>query len=285
MIPIPEGPELRDLTTSFNDMSCKLRQIHDTLETRIAERTGALKDLNVALEKDNAALQQAREEILRKNGQLRSLAKELARIQEVERQSLGRDLHDQVCQNLAALSLSLETMKLTTPHESTRQVLSRIDRASVLVDQTYETAKELMEDLRPSVLIEYGYLTGLRQWASQLTQRTGLVVDVRGEASAPRLAPHVEMALFRIAQEALNNAAQHAKATRVVVTEEMHDDSVHLTIADNGIGFDQSRMKPPEGGLHWGLMNMSERALAVGGTCRIDSRPGGGTRVIVEVNR
>jgi signal transduction histidine kinase len=135
------------------------------------------------------------------------------------------------------------------------------------------------------VLIEYGYLTGLRQWAGQLARRTGLAVDVRGEESAPRLAPHVEMALFRIVQEALNNVAKHARATRVVVTEEVHDDVLHLTIADNGIGFDPSQKGQPEGSHHWGLMNMSERALAVGGTCRISSQPGGGTRVIVEVNR
>jgi len=282
---LPEGPELRELTISFNDMSTKLRQIHDTLEERIAERTTALNSLNEALEKENDALQQARKEILHKSELLRSLANELASTQEVERQNLAVDLHDQVCSNLAALALTLETMKQRAPIESTPQMLSRIAGASILVDQTYEAAKDLMEVLRPSVLIDYGYLTGLRQWAGQFGQRTGIAVDIRGDELAPRLAPPVELALFRIAQEALINVAKHAQTNHAVVTEETNNGSVRLTIADNGIGFDPKQVGQPMGHRRWGLMHMNERALAAGGTCRIESQPGGGTRVIVEVKR
>ena len=258
-ISVPEGPELRDLTISFNRMSTRLRQIHDNLEKRIRERTGVLNNLNEDLEKENAALQQAREEIFQKSEQLRSLANELARTQEVERQSLARDLHDLVCQNLAALSLTLETMRLRATDESTDQVLSRIASASDLVDHTYDAAKGMMEGLRPSGLIEYGYLAGVRQWAGQFAQRTGLAVDVKGEDSAPGLEPPVELALFRIAQEALINVAKHAKASQVTVTEEVYNGMVRLTIADNGIGFDQNVAAHSKGGQGWGLMTMKER--------------------------
>lgn len=284
-IPLPEGPELRNLTFSFNEMSTQLRQIHNTLENRISERTVALKDLNETLEQENAALQQAREEILLKSEQLRNLANELARTQELERQRLAQDLHDQVCQNLAALALNLDSLKMRAPQESSQQVLAKISNVSVLVEQTYEAAKDLMEGLRPSALVDYGLLTGLRKWAGQFAKRNGIAVDIRGEELTPRLEPQVEMALFRIAQEALTNVAKHAQASQVVVTEEVLNGKVRLTIADNGIGFDPMQQGQPEGRHRWGLMNMIERALAVGGTCSIDSRPGAGTRVIVEVDR
>jgi signal transduction histidine kinase len=95
----------------------------------------------------------------------------------------------------------------------------------------------------------------------------------------------VELALFRIVQEAMTNVAKHARATGVVLTEAENNGTVRLVIADNGVGFDQARLGQPGGRHLWGLMTMSERAAAAGGRCRIDSQPGQGTRVVVELSR
>jgi signal transduction histidine kinase len=126
---------------------------------------------------------------------------------------------------------------------------------------------------------------GLRYLRSRFSQGTGIALEILGEEPDPRLKPNVELALFRIAQEALNNAVRHARASKVVLTIKVDQDTVRLIIADNGIGFDQNMVTKPKGGRGWGLMTMTERAMEVGGQCRIASQPGQGTRVEVEVPR
>lgn len=234
--------------------------------------------LNTGVATDITARKQAEE-------QLRRLTARLAEVQEIERQNLARELHDQVCQNLATLSLTLETMKIRARQEPAEQLVSRISEASALVARTAGIAKDMMEGLRPTVLDHYGLLGGLRWWAEQFSRRTGINVTVQGQEAAPRLAGSVELALFRIAQEALTNVARHAGASRVALTEEVDADTVRLVIADNGNGFDPQQVGQAEDQPSWGLMTMSERAAAAGARFSIDSQPGQGTRVMVEVNR
>ena len=140
-----------------------------------------------------------------------------------------------------------------------------------------------MADLRPGVLDDYGLVAALQWLGDEMTTRTGLVVDVQGEALTHRLAAPVENSLFRIAQEALTNVTKHARASEVTVSVELENGVLCLLIADNGIGFDPAQAGGPHGGYGWGLSAMTERALGVGGRCRIESQPGKGTHVIVEV--
>jgi two-component system sensor histidine kinase UhpB len=145
--------------------------------------------------------------------QLRALAARMAEAGEEERQNLALELHDQVCQNLAMLGLTLESLKIRAQQEPLEELLSRLGQAADLVEQTGEITRELMEGLRPTVLDHYGLLEGLRRWTEQFSQRTGISVEVQGQEAASRLAAPVELALFRIAQEALSNVAKHARAT------------------------------------------------------------------------
>jgi PAS domain S-box-containing protein len=241
--------------------------------------------LNTGIITDITAQKQAEEENLQQKEQLRRLTARLAEVQEIERQNLARELHDQVCQNLATLSLILGAMKIRARQEPVEQLVSRISRASALVAHTAGIAKDMMEGLRPTVLDHYGLLGGLRWWAGQFSRRTGINVAVHGKEAAPRLAIPVELALFRIAQEALTNVARHAGASRVVLTEEVDADTVRLAITDNGNGFEHHPVGQAEDRPRLGLMTMSERAAAVGARFSIDSQPGQGTRVEVEVNR
>lgn len=228
---------------------------------------------------------QVEEEIRSQRDQLRALATRLAEVEESERQRLARELHDQVCQNLACISISLETIMIRAHREPLEQFLSRLADVGAVAEQTAEITRDIMEGLRPTVLDHYGLMGGLRQLGSQFSQRTGIDMEVWGEAADFRLTPKVELALFRIAQETLNNVAKHAQASKVVLTEEVDQDIVRLVIADNGAGFDQNLVAHPKAGRGWGLVTMTERAMAVGGTFRIESKPGQGTRVIVEVRR
>jgi signal transduction histidine kinase len=131
------------------------------------------------------------------------------------------------------------------------------------------------------VLDDYGLVAALRWYAEQFARRTGIGVVVEGEEPVPRLATRVEGALFRIAQEALTNVAKHAQATHVLVSVHVQGEILRLVVADDGIGFDPGL----SAGHGWGLLTMTERAEGVGGRCRIESVPGQGTRVSVEVAR
>jgi two-component system sensor histidine kinase UhpB len=228
---------------------------------------------------------QAEEEIARKRDQLRALAGRLAEVEEAERQHLARELHDQVCQSLTALGLTLTLLQNQMPRKVAPALLKRLADAVALVEQTGSSLRDLTVELRPPMLDDYGLLSALHWYGEKFSGMTGIRVEVQGQEAVPRLAAPVELALFRIVQEAMNDVVKHAQATEVVLTEEVDSHTVRLVVADNGVGFDQDRLGQPQGRNLWGLMTMSERAMAVGGHCRIESRPGQGTRVVVEVSR
>jgi signal transduction histidine kinase len=106
---------------------------------------------------------------------------------------------------------------------------------------------------------------------------------VEGEETSPRLPPALEIALFRIVQEALNNILKHAAASRVTVRLSSTAEGIRLVVADDGIGFDPMTLQGPDGRKGWGLRTMQERAQAVGGQLRVESTPGQGTRVVIEI--
>ncbi len=228
------------------------------------------------------ALHNARllEAVAAQNERLRGLAAELARAQERERRNLARDLHDDVGQTLTALNLNLSLVygQAAPLDPVSRQ---RLEAAMRLTTQTVQRVRGLMVELHPPMLDDYGLLAALRWHADQVHQLTGLPVKVEGESIS--LPPETGLALFRICQEAVNNAVKSAQASQVEVHLSRVDRSVRLTISDDGVGFDlaDSRRPGTEGG--WGLTNMEERARAVGGRVLIFSAPGTGTRVVAEI--
>ena len=234
--------------------------------------------------RDITEQRQTEEDRRRYAERLRALGARLAEVTEAERQRLSRELHDQVGQNLTALGINLNIIRTELMDEAPPSLRLRIEDSLALVMQTTESIRDVMADLRPPVLDDYGLVAALDWYGRQFSQRMKTAVVVEGEEPDPRLAPRMENALFRISQEALNNVAKHAQATEAVVTVTTSPEFVRLTIADDGIGFDAARVADDElpG---WGLLTMTERAEVVGGVCRIDSQPGQGTRVIVEVKR
>jgi len=213
--------------------------------------------------------------------QLRALTTRLAEVEEEERRRLARELHDRVGQNLTSLSISLSTVRSLLPPETTPQVVPYLDGSITLVEETAELIRDVMGELRPAVLDDYGLLAALQWHGQRFSEHTGLPVLVQGEELAPRLPSTVETALFRIAQEALTNVAKHAQASQVTVTLESVDGGARLTIADDGIGFDPAARHHTG----WGLITMRERAETAGGHLRVESIPGEGTRIVVEVPR
>lgn len=215
--------------------------------------------------------------------QLRALGARLAEIAEEERRRLARELHDRVGQNLTALSVNIGVARSLLPPETAPQVIPRLDDSIALLEETAERIRDVMGELRPPTLDEYGLLATLRWYCQRFRERTGLAVTVQGEETMPRLPSAVETALFRIAQEALTNVARHAQASRVTVSLEPVDGGARLTIADDGVGFDPAAPRRPGEPPSWGLLTMRERAEAVGGRLKVESAPGKGTQVVVEV--
>jgi signal transduction histidine kinase len=228
---------------------------------------------------------QAQEALQEYTERLRALAAQLDEVTETQRRQLARELHDQVGQNLTALGINLNILQMQIPEETASPVRSRLDDSMSLVQQTAERVRDVMADLRPPALDDYGLVAALRWYGEQFARRTGIAIAVEGEEPIPRLVPRVENALFRIAQEALTNVAKHAHATHAKVAVEVGDGGLRLIVADDGIGFDSVHLAEPDAGRGWGLLTMSERAEAVGGHCSIESSPGQGAQVVVEVAR
>jgi signal transduction histidine kinase len=126
-------------------------------------------------------------------------------------------------------------------------------------------------------------VAAIKHYGNQWADRTGIGVHVRGPKNGPKIDPQAENALFRIVQEALTNVVKHANATEVIVTISRSDGMLSLSVEDNGTGFDEFQLKKTEGTPGWGMTNMRERALAIGGSFRIRSLPGLGSHVLVEV--
>lgn len=230
---------------------------------------------------------QLQAELAAERNRLRALTERLAEVQERERQRLAQELHDQVGQNLTALSFTLSAARIQLPHSPELDTIQRhLDDSLALVEQIAELTRNLMAELRPPMLDDYGLVDSLDWYAEQFTARTGLPVEFSENVSNIRLAAAVETALFRVTQEALTNVAKHAQANQLTINLTQNDTRTRLVIADDGLGFNPHEIadesKP---GPHLGLLNMAERILAVGGRCHIQSAPGQGTQVIVEVPR
>ena len=136
----------------------------------------------------------------------------------------------------------------------------------------------VMGELRPQALDDYGLLAALRSHAAAFALRTGIHAEVTGSDQRGRLPKAVELALYRIAQEALNNVAKHAKATAVTISFDGVHGGARLALGDDGVGFEPERVATATG---WGLAIMRERAEAIGAAFDLEAAPGRGVRIVV----
>jgi two-component system sensor histidine kinase UhpB len=140
-----------------------------------------------------------------------------------------------------------------------------------------------MADLRPPVLEDYGLLAALRWYGNLFSSRNQISTTVQGEEPDPRMGIDIEIVLFRITQEALTNIAKHAKASNVTMNFDIKDGRQRLVITDDGVGFDTGELYNYKEQTSWGMVTMFERAQSIGGSLFIESHPGGGTKIVVEV--
>jgi len=222
----------------------------------------------------------------------RNLAKELKRLsarlmtaQETERRWLAQALHDELGQLLTAVSIDLEMSLLELPPEVPAHTRDRLAEAMTLTGQTLEQVRELSLDLHPSMLDDFGLEPTLEWYMERYSQRDELDIEFEaGGFEGKRLAPAIELALFRAVQEAMTNVSRHAHAGKVWVRLARRAGAVSLSVEDDGRGFDVRALAGHSINTHsLGLAGMKERVVTLGGTLQIQSQPGRGTRLEIEI--
>jgi signal transduction histidine kinase len=211
------------------------------------------------------------------NARLFERSRELSILE--ERNRLARDLHDSVTQKLFGVVLTAEAAATLVGRDAD-EARAQLQRLQELAADAMEELRSVIFELQPPALESEGLATALRKHVDVLRRvyRREIGLELAG---APRLPPRADGEVFRIAQEALQNALRHAGAERIDVRLDARDGGLALTVADNGIGFDPAA--PALRSRRLGLTSMEERARAVGGVLAIESEPGGGTVVRLEV--
>jgi signal transduction histidine kinase len=197
-----------------------------------------------------------------------------------ERQRLSRELHDSVTQALYGISLYAEAGSRALTGGDTEPAVANLREIRDTTQEALGEMRLLLFELRPPLLQEHGLAAALRARLQAVEARAGLVTDFECQG-AERLSPETEQELYRVAQEALSNVLKHAHAGRVGVRLAVVDGQATLEVGDDGVGFEPS-LRGAEG---LGLRGMRERVERLGGTLRVESSPGMGTRVRVEVPR
>lgn len=245
--------------------ACVLRRADgSTFRARVGVRAIELggRSSQVVLVEDLSDRDAAEARLARQHDELQSMAHRLLRIQEDERRALSRELHDDVGQSITAIKLT--AMALPDEPDAERRA-ALVAELAAIADHTIHKLRDLSLLLRPPQLDALGLESALRWQASALLRNGAPVLDLAVELPPARPPPAVELACFRIAQEALTNIVRHARARHVRVRVACEGDALHLRVDDDGIGIDPAR---PQG---LGLLTMRERAQLVGGTLRIES--------------
>jgi len=228
---------------------------------------------------ENAALC---DELQGKGQQVSSLVQAIVDAQEAEREQIALEIHDGLSQTLAAACHYHQLTEQRSKLEDA-ELRGLIRKTGTLIQRALQEAREIISDQCPAVLDREGLVAALRADLDALRAQTGW--DVRFEADWVRLPRAVEKALYRIVQEALNNARRHSQTRRLDVRLQQKGRVMAVEVRDYGVGFDLSRLSPGGRGNHVGLRSMRRRAELLQGRCEIHSAPGLGTAVRVEVPR
>jgi len=227
-----------------------LQRAHEELETKVVERTLKLSEAN---------------------HKLRALSARLLNAQEEERRNISRELHDDLGQILTAINLDLQrAIKASNAGKRLkllRQILSKNGEARSRI-------RQISSLLRPGLLDDIGICEAIESYVSQFVSRTAIPVELSVKCSSSDIPAEATTAIYRIVQEALNNIAKHANASKVSITLGIEEEQIQLRILDDGVGFDLSQKRTEH---TLGLVGMRERARLLGGNFTLQASPGAGT--------
>ncbi len=278
----PDPTEYREVMQFISEATGKWKdfrpQVRDGRKLDTAWAIVRLSDgTSIGIGQDISKRKQAEEALRAANERLQHLSARVLNVQETERRSIARELHDEIGQLLTATKLNMQAAQdgddPAAVNELLQESISSLDR---LLDQV----RNLSLDLRPPMLDDLGLVAALRWYVRQLGQRAGLRVDFAAEFAEKPVGSSWETACFRVAQEALTNVVRHARAKKVFVELRRQGNEVRLIVRDDGTGFDAAAAKEEaRRGASLGLLGMEERVRLAGGRCAVESSPGRGTEI------
>jgi two-component system, NarL family, sensor histidine kinase DegS len=259
---------------ALQDRTVQLTSANRSLNVEVAQRKAAEKSLMRSEKTHRVLLREAHQMQLR----LRHLSHQVLSAQEAERREISRELHDEIVQTLTGINVQLAALKIDAGVSKT-SFSKHISYTQRLVEKSVDIVHQFARDLRPTLLDDLGLIPALHAYMKGFTARTGLQVGFTTFAGVERMSNDKRTVLYRVAQAALVNISQHAKATTVSVSIRELPKAVLMEIRDNGISFDVAHVLDSRRNKRLGLIGMRERVEMVGGAFHVDSKPGGGTRI------
>lgn len=249
-----------------------LERFNQTLEQQVAERSSQLRD--------------AYEQLAQKEARLRELSARAVLLQEAERRVIARELHDSAGQAMTAIRINLQLIAQLSMADGSGpegKVARLAGKTLTIADATLEEIRRAVIMLGPAILDDVGLRAAIERLCDDFGERVDLLIACDLSVPDGGLSPALESVCYRVAQEALTNAARHADASELRVTLRVEPERIYLEVRDNGRGFVPGEREGKVGGR--GLVGMRERVELLGGALRIDTAPGAGTAVRVELPR
>lgn len=259
-------------------MKVKSRGPTGRLQQEILRR----KDMEKKLKKSEQHYNRLLEESRNMQEHLRHLSRQILLAQEEERKEISRELHDEIAQTLSGINVHLATLKVEAAL-NTKGLKKKISRTQRLVEKSVNIVHRFARNLRPTLLDDLGLIPALQSYVKGFTQRTGIAIRFKVSPGVERLNSVKRTVLYRVAQAALTNVAQHAKASLVKVDIRKNHLAIQMEIKDNGKSFQVERVLFAKKNKRLGLLGMRERVEMVGGRFTVESVKGTGTTIGAEV--
>lgn len=229
--------------------------------------------------RDISERKKAEEKINVYTDQLKQLTGHLLNIREDERKRIGREIHDDLGQQLTAIKMDIAWIDKKTPEDAVI-FKEKLKSVIMLLDESNQSVRRILSELRPSILDDYGLMDALNWHAKSFTDNTGIPLEIISSKEDFTLPEPVATCIFRIFQESLTNITRYAKAKKVITTLNIHAHNIEVSIEDDGIGFDKNELKTRRS---FGIMGMKERVSSLEGKFEIVSGKGEGTRVSINI--
>jgi signal transduction histidine kinase len=269
---------LKVMIASLTQRTKELVDSNEELRHEIAQRKAAEESLRLSEQTSIQLLGKSRQ----MQEELRLLSRRLLSVQEEERRRISRELHDVIAQALTGINVRLASLKKQTA-ANTKGFHKKIEMTQRMVEKSVDIVHRFARDLRPAMLDDLGLIPALQSYMKGFMEETGIRVTCTAFAAVEQLDNGKRTVLYRIAQEALSNVAQHAQASHAEITLSRHKDRVKMEVHDNGKGFEVNGLTFTKSSKRLGLLGMRERMEMIGGTFCVESSPGHETTVRVEI--
>ena len=270
---------LKRIVASLSQRTVELAASNLELNVEITQR----KAVEAALKKSKRHYSELLAQSDRMQEQLRQLSRQILSAQEDERKRISRELHDVIAQTLTGINIRLAALKKEAGI-NTKGLNRSIARTQRLVEKSVDIVHRFARELRPAVLDDLGLIPALHSFVKLFSQRTRIHVDLKVFAGVEQLDGNQRTILYRVAQEAINNVARHAQASRVELSiQKLTDGGICMTIKDDGKSFSVAGVLNAKGRKRLGLLGMRERLEMVGGHFSVESAPGQGTTIIARI--